>query len=117
MTRTPLEILDCAIELLRDPSHWTKGSFARNAEGENVGVRHPEAVTWCMLGAIDHCTPMSQHTGQLVERQVGKVLGDKWNGDVVRFNDDPRRSHGGVIRVLKRARNQMVAEAAVAVEE
>lgn len=109
---TALEILDCTIELLRDPAHWTKGSFARNAEGTNVGVRAPEAVSWCMLGAIDHCTPMSTHLGHLVELEVSKVLGDKWYGDLVRFNDDPRRTHGGVIRVLKRARNKLVAEAA-----
>ncbi len=33
-------------------THGTTGAFARNAKGEGVGYRDPEAYAWCIAGAL-----------------------------------------------------------------
>ena len=44
-----------AYELLDSPEKWTKGVMARDANGEHVLHDSPNAVCWCMLGAIERC--------------------------------------------------------------
>lgn len=45
-------ILSEVRELLSDKSRWTKGSYARDKDGQPVGVRSRKAVCWCLEGAI-----------------------------------------------------------------
>lgn len=50
-----LKVLDELRELrklLEDPRRWTKGTFARNIEGFEVSASNPDAVCWCLEGAI-----------------------------------------------------------------
>lgn len=42
-------------ELLSDESKWTKGFYARNAHGAIRPSKSEEAVSWCILGAIEKC--------------------------------------------------------------
>jgi hypothetical protein len=42
-------------ELLTDESKWTQGSFARDKDGNKVGLATPEAVCWCISGAVMRC--------------------------------------------------------------
>lgn len=39
-------------ELLNDPSKWTREAYARNANGEAITARSPDAVCWCLTGAL-----------------------------------------------------------------
>ena len=39
-------------ELLSDESKWTKGNWARTGDGLGVYYECPEAVCWCLDGAI-----------------------------------------------------------------
>lgn len=50
----PLErrIIDRARALIAAPGSWTQGDFARNANDEPVSWRSPEAVRFCLWGAL-----------------------------------------------------------------
>ena len=51
----PLErqIVERARALVAAPQTWTQGEFARNAGGEPVSWRSPEAVQFCLWGALN----------------------------------------------------------------
>ena len=49
----PSELLTKAKDVIADPKHWTKGWYAHNADGFDVGSCKPEAVCWCSLGALE----------------------------------------------------------------
>jgi hypothetical protein len=42
-------------ELPTDESKWTKGAYARDSEGYGVPPSSPDAVSWCLMGAVEHC--------------------------------------------------------------
>jgi hypothetical protein len=45
-------------ELLSDESKWTKGAYARDADGNDLylsGVDSPNASCWCLDGALHRC--------------------------------------------------------------
>lgn len=41
---------DIAQEVENDPSRWTQGECARDANGRHVIASSDEAVCWCLLG-------------------------------------------------------------------
>lgn len=54
---TAAEILRAARLKLSDRSRWTTAFLARNANGERVSCRSPEAVCFCAYGALKAETP------------------------------------------------------------
>jgi len=42
-------------ELLTDESKWTKRFYAVDSNGEPLPPRSENAVSWCILGAINKC--------------------------------------------------------------
>jgi len=42
-------------ELLTDETKWTQSAYARLASGEPCSSVHPEAVCWCLIGAVNRC--------------------------------------------------------------
>ena len=57
----PSELLIKAKAVIADPKHWTKGWYAHNAEGQDVGPAEPDAVCWCSLGAL-HAVAHEENT-------------------------------------------------------
>jgi hypothetical protein len=51
----PLErqVIEQARALIADPAAWTQGEFARDACGNAVSWRSPEAVQFCLWGALN----------------------------------------------------------------
>ena len=51
----PLErqIVERARGLIATPQTWTQGEFARDAHGEPVNWRSPQAVQFCLWGALN----------------------------------------------------------------
>jgi hypothetical protein len=41
-----------AKDILSDASKWTRGAYARNSNCEECSVNSPEAVQYCLLGAV-----------------------------------------------------------------
>lgn len=46
------KVLIAARAVIADPKNWTKGSFAKDANGHKRYAIAPEAVCWCALGAV-----------------------------------------------------------------
>ena len=51
----PLErqIIEQARALIASPDTWTQGEFARDAEGLAISWRSPQAVQFCLWGALN----------------------------------------------------------------
>ena len=52
-----IEVLQQARALLARPKGWTRKSNARDAKGKAVNLDAPDAVSFCMTGAMRHVTP------------------------------------------------------------
>ena len=68
-----------AWELLSDPTHWTTGEYARDANGRIVPHYDEQATCWCAVGAIRKCYPADERfdTIQKLTKVVGEV--PDWN--------------------------------------
>ena len=87
-------------ELLANERHWTQGTFARDAKGQEIGALFPEAACWCLRGALMRCYGEVGPAHWQAENRIKEVLG---NNGIVRFNDDESTTHADVLRVLEAA--------------
>lgn len=113
---TPVEVLDRTIALLSDPANWTTDYFARNAKGQDVDVRSPDATCFCIMGAIERVTRGPENGERVTMEQIHtecdaeaalhavltKRLGDS---NIAIFNDSA--SHEQVIEALTEARDSI----------
>lgn len=91
--------LKAARELIADPNHWTKGSFARDASGQTCSPTSEFAVCWCASGAL-----------RKVEGCQLDDLPVAWDylstcvpgGSVAAFNDGARL-HAAVLKMYDKA--------------
>lgn len=103
MKRDP--ILDSYVRqwfLLRDPKRWTKGTWARDADGWNVDPDDTDAVCWCLGGAARrlHRDSVSVWSAYLI--RVGPF-------SVADFNDDASTDHADILRELIRNINERLS--------
>ena len=82
--------LKAVYKLLRAKSRWTKGTFARNRSGGHVGSDSPEAVCWCLSGAINKIG------SDAVRRAIDLRLPDQ---TIAEFNDS--HTHKQVLKLIK----------------
>lgn len=82
-------------ELLSSPSRWTQDFFARDVEGHAVLPSSPEAVAWCLIGALTKCYPDPEENARISDKMYDLLGGE----GVVRFND--RAKHWQVLAVCK----------------
>ncbi|MDP9590618.1 UNVERIFIED_ORG: hypothetical protein J2W19_003182 [Shinella zoogloeoides] len=93
MTRSPLETLQNARELISDQKRWTQKAFARDASGNVVDSDDKAAVCFCAAGAITkaannlHVAVRARHAFREVARQ-----------SVLDFNDS--HTHAEVLAVF-----------------
>lgn len=88
MTPTKLETLRAVRELLSDPSRWTRGAYARDAEGNYANASGPNAVCWCAVGAFEKVTG---YKSGAISRSIDSLL-RLWGFDpteLVERNDGP----------------------------
>lgn len=52
MSKSAVEVLTEARELITPPERWTRGWYARDAEGREVDATDPNAVCFCSIGAL-----------------------------------------------------------------
>ena len=110
---TVLELLQNARQLLSDPARWTKGCFARNAEGQAVHPVLGKAACWCSVGAIrkefsrEHgytdrsATVSSFLDAHLLLHQL--LSSGKHSAGIPSFNDHPDTTHADVLALFDRA--------------
>lgn len=110
-----LDILKSARDLLSDEKRWTKGHYARDAQGRPTPPHAIDAVCWCPEGAIAKFSACAED-GTVNSIQVDKVLLGAFlaleattNTDYVEtdgavfqsrlwpWNDAPERTHAEVL--------------------
>lgn len=84
-------------DLLTDESKWTKGAYARTAEGRMVFYRDIAATRFCLLGAIFRCYG-AIGAGEITERVEKKLSDCSTHG----WNDDPRTTFADVRRLVEK---------------
>lgn len=89
------EQLRAARDLIADPTRWTQGSFARDADGDPCGSRHPAACQWCLEGAL-----VKVGARFAAETYLYRAL-PKGEDDAAHYNDN--RQHRTIIRLLDKA--------------
>ena len=104
---TPKEIIRGMLDLLRVESRWTKGYYAKDAEGYDIEATNPFAVCWCLAGALMKITKHIDlyDIGEIAAMdEAERLLMDATGGiGMTLFNDDHRRTHGDVVCVLEKA--------------
>lgn len=83
-------------ELLTDESKWTQNAFGRDAEGLACFSGDPDAVCWCLLGAMTVCYPNSYIRAEII-RKIHKHL---LNNTVFNFNDAPERTFEDIKKLV-----------------
>lgn len=77
--KTLVQILEDVRIVLCDPERWTQHVRARDAEGYEVRVEDPEAVCWCIEGAIAVvCNPYGitpPHVLKALDKVVFAIMG------------------------------------------
>lgn len=105
------QLLTDAKQLIVDPSHWTKGEYARNKEGFKVADSSDHACQYCAVGSLWRASgflrgePDSDPVkGDLVDRACSVLLeaiGKKKGLSV--WNDLPETTHQDVINAFDKA--------------
>lgn len=88
-------------DLLSNPLHWTKRTYARNSRGEDVDISSPEAMSFCLYGAsayVDGVT-LTDHKPSPTYNAIREYIWDNRNFDsAIQFND--YSTHKQVIALL-----------------
>ena len=96
------------IDFYRDHA-WTRGEFARDAEGGGVMAESKDAVSWCMLGAMEklgiskglHDNYQTQLPDSLFH-SFQKVLPENYSGSIAGFNDSSLGTREKVLEALRK---------------
>lgn len=111
-----LRILTGARALLDSPEKWTREVLARDANGGKVGIRSPDAVCYCSLGALTKAmNDRVAEVTKLVPLDVHPEVHDQYctqhdivfdylaelaGGDLVGFNDGPDTKYADVVNLF-----------------
>lgn len=81
-----------AYNLIKDPSHWTQDTWARNEADKEVDYNSPDAVKWCSMGAFKKAAHNMSYEHYFKGR---KIL-----SGIVQINDD--NDHATVMKEWER---------------
>lgn len=98
--------LDALDALFSGPEKWTKGTWARDADGQGVWSGDPTAICWCLSGAINKIgCGRPQAAANLREVIEG-------NGYITAINDDDAFAFDDLKRLISDARERVAGETA-----
>jgi hypothetical protein len=100
MSKTVLQVLIEAKELLSDPSRWTKGGYARDKLGHKIGPRNDAACSWCIEGAL---TKVCESDRDLKQKSTNCLEECVVLKDLIYFNDAHLTTHQRVIALFDEA--------------
>ncbi len=88
-------------DLLNDPHRWTRGSVARAADDAETHPRSRNAVSWCLVGAAEHCAPDRTSYWAARSALLDEVARQHPGAGIPRFNDTA--THAEVLALLDAA--------------
>ena len=110
---TQLKVLKQTRVILDNPKAWTKGIFATDKDNLPCGTYHDEAMSFCLLGALQRAKADCglDPDNVVYEEDVAIIMlemavDDVTEGEItdpVEFNDDSTTSHKDVLVALDRA--------------
>ena len=84
-------------DLLTDKTKWTRRNYAVKEAGHPVHFSDPEAVAFCMYGAIDKCYRTSHDNQRVVD-----LVRDSLPSEIAQWNDDPKTTFEDVKAIVER---------------
>ena len=88
------ECLRVALQLIM--RGWCQGAQAKNRKGNRVRVCSPNAVAWCMVGAVNASAGGMKATEEILKKVTGSTALWQWN-------DFPTRTQSDVVVALQNA--------------
>lgn len=99
------ETLKAIKAVIDTPAKWTKEVLARDASGRKIRPSSPDAVCFCIFGAIDRVVPNTNDRvdyDNYIFAEVVKLYPGT-PGGLADFNDARKIGHADVMKVLDRA--------------
>lgn len=92
--------LQSAKALIQDEVHWTRGTYARDANYDETDSLSPSAVCWCAIGALSKATDgwIDLHIWDVIDKATYEVAG---HTNTAKFNDS--HSHAEVLELFDKA--------------
>lgn len=90
-------LLEKVRELLSDPSHWSRGAWARDAAGKACEPNSPDACSFCLSGAMMRLGGADWQAISEAAWAVEKVTGEA----AYQFSD--KASHPQLMRAIDEA--------------
>lgn len=90
-------------ELLAVPERWTRGEFARRADGSPCGSKDPAAQCWCLVGAMCRLDDDPIRGMEMLDAIRAATRSDSASV----WNDAPGRTHADVLALLDRVVQRM----------
>jgi hypothetical protein len=88
-----------ANDLEANPSRWTQGAMARNAQGQSCGRQ--SATCLCLLGHIwNQCDPNLEGEHAVLENEVERAF-QREVGSIARYNDADDRTVSEIIQLCR----------------
>lgn len=108
-----IEILDRMDKILDEPKKWVKGEYAKDHDGVGTYSTDPEAVCWCMVGAMNKALANILPSASKIEAESDatdaiRLAAEELYGHsyfaISNFNDAPSTDYIRVKAVISRAR-------------
>lgn len=93
-----IEVLRAARELISDSARWTKGTSARDINGQKCEISR--GVSWCALGAADKFSAGRGAAGAALHAALASMPGNELRM-VTSYNDS--HTHAEVLALFDRA--------------
>ena len=91
-------------ELLSSESKWTQQHYATDKRGRSCSSFDPEAVCYCLLGALNKCYVNDAEyddAKRLLQKTIEKKYGLIFS--IAKWNDNPERKFKEVKEILEEA--------------
>ena len=79
---------------------WTQEAFARDADGEPVSAKDPDACSWCVVGAVVAAYPDWDNLSKGLWDFLGRFVDEPCPDE---FNDLPETTQTDVLALFDRA--------------
>ena len=88
-------------ELLSDESKWTRHFYARDSKGQCVNPEEPEAVSWCLVGALTKCYGREPPFTSFKYQKVRNLIKAISNHQVIAYNDS--HTYEEIMEIVRKA--------------